>query len=121
MAEKDAAVLARITEFAAQYPRYSYRRIRNFLGRDGHTMSFGRAYRLWRAAKLQVPRRRPRKRIASGRPRPQAPTGANQVWNYDFVFDWCANTPTRMGGQSVTIPLSTLVLACCQLGRPPFQ
>ena len=23
--------------------------------------------------------------------RPQAPTGANQVWSYDFVFDWCAN------------------------------
>jgi hypothetical protein len=36
-------------------------------------------------------RRRPRKRIASGRPRPQSPTGANQVWSYDFVFDWCAN------------------------------
>jgi hypothetical protein len=21
----------------------------------------------------------------------RAPTGANQVWSYDFVFDWCAN------------------------------
>ena len=21
----------------------------------------------------------------------KAPTGANQVWSYDFVFDWCAN------------------------------
>ena len=38
-----------------------------------------------------MPRKRPRKRIATGRPRPQAPTGANQVWSYDFVFDWCAN------------------------------
>ena len=38
-----------------------------------------------------MPRKRPRKRIATGRPRPQAPTGANQVWCYDFVFDWCAN------------------------------
>ena len=38
-----------------------------------------------------MPRKRPRKRVASGRPRPQAPTGANQVWSYDFVFDWCAN------------------------------
>ena len=75
----------------AQYPRFGYRRIRIFLGREGHAMSWGRAYRLWRRAKLQVPRRRPRKRIASGRPRPQAPTGANQVWSYDFVFDWCAN------------------------------
>ena len=90
-AEKDAPVLARMTELAAQYPRYGYRRVRIFLGRDGHQMSFGRAYRLWKAARLQVPRKRPRKRIATGRPRPQAPTGANQVWSYDFVFDWCAN------------------------------
>jgi putative transposase len=90
-AEQDAPVLARMVELAAQYPRYGYRRVRIFLDRDGHKMSFGRAYRLWRAAKLQVPRKRPRRRIASGRPRPQAPTGANQVWSYDFVFDWCAN------------------------------
>ena len=62
-----------------------------FLGRDGHAMSFGRAYRLWRRARLQVPRKRPRKRIATGRPRPNAPGGANQVWSYDFVFNWCAN------------------------------
>jgi putative transposase len=38
-----------------------------------------------------LPRRRARKRIASDRPWPQVPTGANQVWFYDFVFDWYAN------------------------------
>ena len=54
-------------------------------------MSAGRAYRLWRLAKLQVPRKRGRKRVASSRPRPQAPTATNQVWSYDFVFDRCAN------------------------------
>jgi putative transposase len=90
-AERDAPVLTRMAELAAQYPRYGYRRIRIFLGRNGHKMSFGRAWRLWRSAKLQVPRKRPRKRIATGRPRPHAPTGANQVWSYDFVFDRCAN------------------------------
>ena len=88
---KDAPVLARMAELAAQYPRYGYRRIAIFLGRDGHAMSFGRAHRLWRQARLQVPRKRPRKRIATGRPRPNAPTRRNQVWAYDFVFDWCAN------------------------------
>ena len=88
---KDAPVLTRMAELSAQYPRYGYRRIAIFLGRDGYTMSFGRAHQLWRAARLQVPRKRPRKRIATGRPRPQAPTAANQVWSYDFVFDWCAN------------------------------
>ena len=88
---KDTPVLARMAELSAQYPRYGYRRIAIFLGRDGHEMSFGRAHRLWRQARLQVPRKRPRKRVATGRPRPNAPTGANQVWSYDFVFDWCAN------------------------------
>jgi len=90
-AEKDAPVLKRMAELSALYPRYGYRRIAVFLGRDGHRLSFGRAHRLWRRAKLQVPRKRPRKRIATGRPRPNAPTGANQMWSYDFVFDWCAN------------------------------
>ena len=54
-------------------------------------MSPRRAHRLWRAAGLQVPRRRPRKRVAAARARPQAPCGPNQVWSYDFVFDYCAN------------------------------
>jgi putative transposase len=88
---KDAPVIARMRELSAQYPRYGYRRIRIFLGRDGHRMSPGRAYRLWRAAGLQVPRKRPRRRVAALRPRPQAPSGPNQVWSYDFVFDRCAN------------------------------
>jgi len=90
-AARDAPVVERMRELSAQYPRYGYRRIRILLGRDGYRMSPGRAYRLWRAAGLQVPRKRPRKRVAAARPRPQAPCGPNQVWSYDFVFDRCAN------------------------------
>jgi putative transposase len=86
-AANDAPVLARMAALGAQYPRFGYRRIRIFLEHEGHAMSWGRAYRLWRRAKLQVPRRRPRKRIASGRPQPLASTGASQAWSYDFVFD----------------------------------
>jgi len=88
---EDAGMVERMTALSARHPRYGYRRIRIFLGRDGHAMSPGRAYRLWRLAKLQVPRKRGRKRVAASRPRPQAPTVANQVWSYDFVFDHCAN------------------------------
>ncbi len=68
-----------------------YRRIRIFLGRDGHRMGVDRAHRLWRVARLQVPRKRPRRRIASSRPRPTPPVGPNHVWAYDFVFDSCAD------------------------------
>ena len=90
-AVKNAAVIARMQELSAQYPRFGYRRVRIFLGRDGFAMSPGRAHRLWRVAKLQVPRKRPRRRIASSRPRPQTPVGPNQVWAFDFVFDACAD------------------------------
>ena len=92
MPAKDGPVIERMQALSAQYPRYGYRRIRIFLCRDGHQMSVGRACRLWQAAGLQMPRKRPRKRVTAARPRrPQAPTGPNQVWSYDFVFNRCAN------------------------------
>src|SRR5439155_140722 len=75
----------------ATYPRYGYRRVRIFLRREGHAMSPERAYRLWRSAGLQLPRRRPRRRVATSRPRPLPARGPNQVWAYDFVHDACAN------------------------------
>jgi putative transposase len=65
---KDAPVIGRMKELSAQYPRYGCRRIRIFLGRGGYHMSPGRAYQLWRAAGLQLPRKRPRNRAAAARP-----------------------------------------------------
>jgi len=79
-----------LRSLAAQYPRYGYRFVRVFAAREGHAMSFGRAHRLWRNAGLQVPRKRPRRRVAASRPRPRAPSGPGQVWAIDFVFDACA-------------------------------
>jgi len=91
LAVKDAPVVAAMRELSSQYPRYGYRRIHVFLERRGHAMSPDRAHRLWRQAGLQVPRKRPRRRVASSRPRPLPATAANHVWAYDFVFDACAN------------------------------
>src|SRR5690606_11003512 len=91
MPRKDAPVLQAMKRLAEQYPRYGYRRIRSFLRREGHEMSWERAHRLWRLAGLQLPKKRSRKRVAASRPRPQAPTGPNSVWAYDFVYDACAN------------------------------
>jgi putative transposase len=88
---RDAPVVAAMRELAAQYPRYGYRRIQVFLERRGQSMSADRAPRIWRQAGLQVPRRRPRRRVAMSRPRPLPATRAGHVWAYDFVFDACAN------------------------------
>lgn len=88
---KDAPVIEAMKRLSGQYTRYGYRRIRIFLGREGHQMSCSRAERLWRKAKLQLPAKRRRKRVASSRPRPLPPRAANHVWAYDFVFDACAN------------------------------
>ena len=69
--QRDAPALAVMRELAGQYPRYGYRKIRIFLARRGHPMSAKRTYRLWRQAGLHVPRRRPRRRVTTRRPRPQ--------------------------------------------------
>jgi putative transposase len=81
LVKRDAPVVVVMQELAAQYPRYGYRRIQVFLERRGHRMSTDRVHRLWRQCGLQVPRKRPRRRIGS----------AGYLWAYDFVFDACAN------------------------------
>ena len=57
-------------------------------------MGADRMYRLWRQEGLQVPKKRPRRRVAASRPRPLPPTAINHVWAYDFVFDTCADGRT---------------------------
>jgi putative transposase len=84
---RDAPVLSPMRTLAAQYPRYGYRTIRIFLERQGHTLGTDRMYRLWRQVGLQVPKKRPRRRVAVSRPRPLPPTAINHVWACDFVFD----------------------------------
>jgi putative transposase len=88
---KDRPVLEAMKRLSSQYPRYGYRRIRIFLAREGLAMGVSRAERLWRQAELQLPPKRPRRRIAGSRTRPSPPVGVNHVWAYDFVFDACAN------------------------------
>ena len=89
--EKDVPALAAMSVLSAQYPRFGYRRIHVFMDRQGLEMGHGRVWRLWRKGGFQVPKKRPRKRPAGSRPRPQIPKGPRQVWAYDFVHDACAN------------------------------
>ena len=91
-AAADAAVILRMKEFAARFPRFGYRRIQVYLERDGFFMNAKRMYRLWRQTKLQLPKKRPRKRVrGTARDVPERPVKSNEVWSYDFVFDHAAN------------------------------
>lgn len=91
-AAADAAVISRMKELAAKYPRFGYRRIQVYLERDGFKLNAKRMHRLWRAAKLQLPKKRPRKRVrGTARDVLETPTLSNEVWSYDFVFDHASN------------------------------
>lgn len=91
LATKHAPVVAAMQRLSQQYPRYGSRRIQVFLRREGLEVGKDRCQRLWAAQGLQVPKKRPRRRISAARPRPLTAIMANQVWSYDFVFDACAN------------------------------
>jgi len=64
LVQRDAPAVTVMRELAAQYPRYGYRRIQVFLARRGHVRSADRTHRLWRLHGLQVPRKRPRRRVS---------------------------------------------------------
>lgn len=120
MPAKDQPVIEAMRRLSAQFPRFGYRRIHVYLDREGHKMGWDRAHRLWSQAGLQVPRKRPRRRIASNRPRPLPAAGPNQVWAYDFVFDVNA-APLFPSLAEVIFPtLLSWVLNPWRRRRPPF-
>jgi putative transposase len=91
MPVKGGPIIRAVRDYSAQYPKYSARWVRIFLRRGGIGLGRGRAARIWAAAGLQVPSKKPKKRYHSQDRQPFVATGPDQVWAYDFVFDGCAN------------------------------
>jgi len=86
----EAALPQAIVELAKQYGRYGYRRITALLRAEGWHTNHKRVERIWRAERLKMPPRQPKRtrlwlndgscvRLRPGRP--------NHVWAYDFVED----------------------------------
>jgi transposase InsO family protein len=81
---------APLTELAAAYGRYGYRRVTALLRAGGWRVNHKRVERIWRREGLKVPKRQPKRSrlwLNDGscvRMRAQYP---NHVWSYDFVRD----------------------------------
>ena len=92
---RDAPVVAIRRELALRYPRYGYRRMQVFLERRGHRMSADRVHRIWRRHGFQVPRKRPRRRVAVSRPRP-LPATQMEDWVRGVARTVPARTPAQL-------------------------
>ena len=77
----------KLKAYAAQRPRWGYRRLHVLLERDGHHVNHKRVFRVYSAEGLAV-RRKKRKRMASALRVVQPPaTRPRQQWTMDFTED----------------------------------
>src|SRR5947209_4287690 len=84
-------LLARLTVHASERPRFGYRRLHPLVDREGLHVNHKRLYGVYRAAKLQVRRRR-RKRLTRGQRTPLAlPRRRTERWSMDFMVDTLAD------------------------------
>jgi putative transposase len=84
-------LLERLQAHATARPRFGYRRLQILLEREGLRVNHKRVHRVYRAAGLQVRRRR-RKRLTRGDrvPLPSA-SGPRDRWSMDFTTDTLAD------------------------------
>jgi putative transposase len=84
-------LLERLQTHAAARARFGYRRLHVLVGREGVAVNHKRIYRLYRAAGLQVRRRRRKQRTRGERvPLPMA-TRRGERWSMDFTLDTLAD------------------------------
>ena len=94
MKKDEPALLARILELVAEFPRFGYRQITRLLQSEGWQVNAKRVYRLWRQEGLKVPKKTvKRRRLGSsegGIIRRKA-EHKDHVWSVDFIFDRTIN------------------------------
>jgi putative transposase len=81
-----------VRDLANRHPGYGYRRINVLLKRKGSQFNHKRIQRIWQAEGLQIPRRKPRKRVYG--PQGEVIKKAqyrNHVWSYDFLEEQAQN------------------------------
>lgn len=83
---KDQPVSEQLLATSQRFPRFGYRRVAAWL-----SLGETRVRRLWRNLKLQLPKRRPRRRRSGSDIRLHGAIRPNAVWTYDFVHDRLAS------------------------------
>jgi putative transposase len=88
----DIEVRRNVRELANRHPGYGYRRIMVLLKREGSQFNHKRIQRIWQMEGLQIPRKKPRKRVFG--PKGEVIKKAqyrNHVWSYDFLEEQAQN------------------------------
>ena len=85
--KRDARLAKALRGVAKRYPQWGYRLAGSFLRQRGWRMNLKRIHRVWRQQGLQVPIRKPRKKVVTGTTLQPTAKHKNDVWRWDFVHD----------------------------------
>jgi len=85
--KRDVRLAQALRGVAKRYPQWGYRLAEGFLRRRGWRVNLKRVHRVWRQCGLQVPKRKPRKKIKTGLTLQPTARTKNAVWSWDFVHD----------------------------------
>lgn len=83
----DTALRARLKDLASERRRFGYRRLNQMLKREGTVVNLKKVRRLYAEERLQVKRRKGRKKASGTRAPLLIPRAPNQRWSLDFVSD----------------------------------
>lgn len=87
-------LIAKIKEVRRKKPRWGYKRVWARLRREGLIVNRKKVERLWKQLGFTLPKRRPRKKVRTGKSVPTQALYPNHVWTYDFLFDATASGRT---------------------------
>ena len=86
-ATQDGRLAKALRGVAQRYPHWGYRLAGGFLRHRGWRVNLKRVHRIWCQCGLQIPSRKPRKKVVTGATLQPTATQKNEVWSWDFVHD----------------------------------
>lgn len=90
----DREIREALQQIVERKPRWGFKKMRDYLRRQGHSWNHKRVYRVYCEMALNL-RVKPKKRLPSRNPQPLTqPTALNQSWSMDFMSDSLADGRT---------------------------